>query len=43
MLQEHRFTTSYGIASGTSFSCPILAGAAALLLTVDPLLTPMEL
>ena len=35
--------TSYGTSSGTSFSCPILAGAAALVLSVDPTLTPMEL
>ena len=36
-------TTSYGYSSGTSFSCPILAGAAALLLEVDPSLTPIQL
>lgn len=35
--------TSYGNSSGTSFSCPILAGAAALILEVDPSLTPMQL
>jgi subtilisin family serine protease len=35
--------TSYGHSDGTSFSCPLLAGAAALLLSVDPSLTPMEL
>lgn len=35
--------TSYGNSSGTSFSCPILAGAAALVLSVDPTLTPMEI
>ncbi|MCH8034155.1 MAG: T9SS type A sorting domain-containing protein, partial [Bacteroidetes bacterium] len=34
--------TSYGTRNGTSFSCPILAGAAALLLSVDPTLTPIE-
>ncbi len=36
-------STSYGFSGGTSFSCPILAGAAALILSVDPTLTPMEL
>jgi subtilisin family serine protease len=36
-------SSDYGTSSGTSFSCPILAGAAALLLSVDPTLTPMEL
>ena len=35
--------TSYGYSGGTSFSCPILAGAAALILSVAPTLTPMEL
>ncbi|MGB5894701.1 MAG: S8 family serine peptidase, partial [Ignavibacteriaceae bacterium] len=35
--------TSYGTSSGTSFSCPILAAAAALVLSVDPTLTPMEI
>jgi hypothetical protein len=35
--------TSYGFSSGTSFSCPILAGASALILSVAPNLTPMEL
>ncbi|RKY98870.1 MAG: hypothetical protein DRQ13_03080 [Ignavibacteriae bacterium] len=35
--------TSYGNSSGTSFSCPILAGASALILSVDPTLTPIEL
>ncbi len=34
--------TSYGYVDGTSLSCPILAGAAALVLSVDPTLTPME-
>ena len=35
--------TSYGYSNGTSFSCPILAGASALLLEVDPSLTPIQL
>ena len=35
--------TSYGYSSGTSFSCPILAGASALLLEIDPSLTPIQL
>jgi len=34
--------TSYGYVDGTSFSCPLLAGAAALVLSIDPTLTPME-
>ena len=36
-------STHYGTSSGTSFSCPILAGASALILSVDTTLTPMEL
>jgi len=36
-------STSYGYSSGTSFSCPILAGASALLLEADPSLTPIQL
>jgi len=35
-------STSYGHSDGTSFSCPLLAGACALMLSVDPTLTPME-
>lgn len=35
-------TQGYFTASGTSFSCPLLAGACALLLSVNPDLTPME-
>lgn len=33
----------YSNGSGTSYSCPILAGAAALILQADPSLTPMQL
>jgi subtilisin family serine protease len=36
-------STSYGYSNGTSFSCPILAGASALLLEIDPSLTPIQL
>ena len=35
--------TSYGFSGGTSFSCPILAGAVALMLSAHPNLTPMEI
>jgi len=37
------FNTCYDNGSGTSFSCPLLAGASALLLDVEPSLTPMQL
>ncbi len=36
-------TNDYKFSSGTSFSCPLLAGACALLLQADPSLTPIEL
>lgn len=35
-------TTGYGSASGTSFSCPLTAGVAALVLCANPALTPMQ-
>jgi subtilisin family serine protease len=35
--------TSYGTSSGTSFSCPLVAGATALMLSAHPNLTPMEI
>jgi subtilisin family serine protease len=34
--------TGYTIGSGTSFSCPLAAGAAALILNVNPTLTPIQ-
>ncbi len=34
--------TSYTYSSGTSFSCPLAAGAAALVLCYNPYLTPMQ-
>lgn len=36
-------TTGYGISSGTSFSCPLAAGVAALILSQRPSITPMQL
>ncbi len=36
-------STGYTTSSGTSFSCPLLAGAVALLLSADSTLTPMEI
>ena len=35
-------TVSYGGASGTSFSCPLSAGVAALVLCANPTLTPIQ-
>ncbi|GMU87178.1 MAG: hypothetical protein AMXMBFR48_24190 [Ignavibacteriales bacterium] len=34
--------TGYSTSSGTSFSCPLAAGVAALVLSVNPTLTPMQ-
>jgi subtilisin family serine protease len=39
----NNFNTCYGNGDGTSYSCPLVAGAAALLLEVAPNLTPMQL
>ena len=36
-------SSSYALVSGTSFSCPLAAGCAALLLSYNPSLTPMEI
>ncbi|MBZ0198818.1 MAG: S8 family peptidase [Ignavibacteriaceae bacterium] len=36
-------TTGYTTSSGTSFSCPLAAGASAILLGINPNLTPIEL
>lgn len=36
------YPTQYGLASGTSFSCPLSAGVAALILSANPTLTAME-
>ncbi|MBI5021972.1 MAG: S8 family serine peptidase [Ignavibacteriales bacterium] len=35
-------TTGYGTSNGTSFSCPLSAGVAALILSANPTLTAME-
>ncbi|MFN3387104.1 MAG: S8 family serine peptidase, partial [Candidatus Thermochlorobacter sp.] len=35
-------SSSYVVANGTSFSCPIVAGVAALLLSANPALTPVQ-
>jgi subtilisin family serine protease len=37
------YNSCYTNGSGTSYSCPLMAGASALLLEVDPSLTPMQL
>ena len=35
-------TSSYGYGDGTSFACPLAAGVAALILSANPRLTPMQ-
>lgn len=41
-VASHMDTSRYTYSSGTSFSCPLVAGAVAQLLTADPDLTPAE-
>ncbi len=36
------FGDSYSAGSGTSFSCPLVAGVCALILQKNPSLTPMQ-
>jgi serine protease AprX len=42
-IADQQCNTCYSNGSGTSYSCPLLAGASALLLEADPNLTPMQL
>lgn len=42
-VAQNGSNSDYGHGSGTSYSCPLLAGASALLMEVDPSLTPMQL
>lgn len=42
VLASSTGTTSYKTGSGTSFSCPLAAGVAALILSHDPSLTPIQ-
>ena len=42
VLASSNGTTSYKTGSGTSFSCPLAAGVAALILSYNPSLTPIQ-
>lgn len=42
-LVDHESTDEYSTGSGTSYSCPTVAGIACLLLQADPELTPVEI
>ncbi|MCB2198439.1 S8 family peptidase [bacterium] len=42
-LVDHESTDEYSLGSGTSYSCPAVAGVACLLLQANPELTPFEM
>jgi len=42
LTEEYGFSKNYDYMSGTSMSCPLVAGVAALVLSHNPNLTPME-